>query len=46
MFGMGVSNNIVNKLKQDVSSKVLFNVGTIKLIVQEMLKNLKKRVKL
>jgi hypothetical protein len=46
MFGMGVNNNIVNKLKQDVSSKVLFNVDTIKLIVQEMLKNLKKRVKL
>jgi hypothetical protein len=36
------SNNIVSILNQDVSSKVLFNVGTNELIVQEiLLKNLK-----
>jgi hypothetical protein len=31
------NNNIVNRLKQDVSCKVLFNVGTNELIMQEML---------
>ncbi len=41
------SNNIMNRVKQAVSCKVLFNVGINELIMQEMLlKNLKKQVKL